>query len=162
MDIPFEKHSQESLVMALDRAKGDYRAADEHHMYEVRAHKLNLLLVNETQRRLHGVAVHLNIPLVKGVGVAERVYTESEDKLPPDGYPHVSLGRRAVTLSAELDTVFGQQSVPVFREPARVWAREEAVGKSITVEYEVRASELREPVRGNLVITIDKEPLKDV
>lgn len=162
MDVPFEKRSQESLVMALDRAECDYRAADEHHMYEVRAHKLNLLLVNETQRRLHRVAVHLRIPLVQGVGVAARVYTESEGKLPPDGYPLVSFGRRVVTLSADLDTVFGQRSVPVFREPARFWAREEAVGKSITVEYEVRASELKEPVRGNLVLSIDKAALENV
>ena len=162
MDVPFEKHSDSSLVTALGSIDADYRVADEHYLYEVRAHKLNLMLVNDTPTHLHQVVVRLSMPRIPGTGVAERIYTESEQEPPPEGYPRVTIGPRTVQIEAEIGTVYGERNVRVLREPLRFWARDEAIGKTIPVDYEIRADELDKPVMGNLAISVDRGELKSV
>jgi hypothetical protein len=162
MDVPFEKHSDDSLLMSLGSITPDYRCADEHYIHEIRSHKLNLMLVNDTPTHLHDVFVRLSMPRVQGAGVAERIYTESENEPAPEGYPRIDVGPRTIQLEAELGVVYGKRSVRVLREPLRFWARDEVVGKTIPVDYEIRAAELDKPVTGNLAITIDRGELKSV
>lgn len=162
MDVPFAKRSDDSLLDSLQNVEDDYGAADEHYMYEVRAHQLNLLVVNTGEANLHNAHLSVTLPRADGIGVAERVYTEDLSELQPDGYPSVELSSRTISIDAELGTLYAGRSTRAFREPARFWAREQAAGQAVAVDYELTADELEQALQGSLVIYIDKASLKSV
>lgn len=162
VDVPYRKRSDSSLVAALENVDSDYGAADRHYLYEVRAHKLNFMIANDGDSDLHNVQFRVSLPHTEGAGVADRVYTEAETEIAPDGYPVVVQGKRSVSLEAGLDTLYAGRSVRAFREPARFWVREAAGGAAVTVDYSLSADELAEPLGGGLVIYVDKASLKSV
>jgi Schlafen, AlbA_2 len=162
MDAPFARQSDDSLLQALESVDADYRVADEHYLYEIRAHKLNLLVVNDSATNLTEARLRVTIPRLKRVGIAEKIFTESDLELALDGYPKLSVDARQITLEADLGTLYARRGIRAFREPARFWAREEAAGKSIPFRYELIASELAEPVAGTLVLAIEAAALKSV
>lgn len=162
VDTPFEKHGDDTLAAALETVDADYAAADLHYLYEVRAHKLNFMVVNEGDTNLHDARLSLSLPATDGVGIADRVYTETDTELAPSGYPELSAGARSLTLAASLGTLYAGRRVRAFQEPARLWVRDEAAGKAIPVDYELTADELEKPVTGNLVIYIDRASLRSV
>ncbi len=156
-EVPFEKHSDDSLVTALTNVDIDYSAADAHYLYEVQAHRLNLSVINETDENLHDAVLYLRMPVVDGTGFADRVY--AEDQIEPrqdDGYPSVDSDGRTVSVEAQLGTLYVGRNTPAFREPARFWARPEAAGKAVPIDYELVARELDSPVKGSLIIYVEK------
>jgi len=162
VDTPFEKHSDESLRMELKSADVAYRAADDHYRYEVRAHRVNLMIVNDRDSDLANARLRLTLPCIAGIGIAERIYVETDDELPPEGYPSVTRGGRTITVEAEIGTLYRNYRAHAFREPPRLWAREEAAGSAVPIDYELSADELAEPIRGSLAIYIEKAALKSV
>ena len=156
-EVPFEKHSDDSLVSALKNVDIDYSAADEHYLYEVRAHRLNLSVINETDENLHDAVLYLKMPVVEGAGIADRVYAEDRlEAVQVEGYPKVDSDERTVSVEANLGTLYVGRNTPAFREPARFWARPKAAGKAVPMDYELVARELENPVRGSLIIYVDK------
>lgn len=156
-EVPFEKHSDDSLVSALKNVDIDYSGADAHYLYEVRAHRLNLSVINETDENLHDAVLHLKMPVVEGAGFADRVYAEDQTELRQDaGYPKVGSDARTVSVEAELGTLYVGRNTLAFREPARFWARPEAAGKAVPVDYELFAREFEAPVKGSLIIYVEK------
>ncbi|HEY5665671.1 MAG TPA: ATP-binding protein [Gammaproteobacteria bacterium] len=157
-EVPFEKHSDDSLVSALTNVDIDYSAADAHYLYEVRAHRLNLSVINETDENLHDAVLYLSMPVVEGAGVADRVHAEDQIEPGQDaGYPSVDSDGRTVSVEAQLGTLYVGRNTPAFREPARFWARPEAAGKAVPIDYELVARELDSPVKGSLIIYLEKE-----
>jgi hypothetical protein len=155
-EVPFEKHSDQSLVSALQNVDIDYSAADAHYLYEVRAHRLNLLVSNDSESSLHGAVLEVTVPRVEGTGLAERVF--DEDKITSrasSGYPAITPGKHTVSIRAELGTLYAGRSVRAFVEPARFWARPAAAGKAVPLDFELGAEELEAPIRGSLIIYIE-------
>ncbi|HLF11233.1 MAG TPA: hypothetical protein VJA26_08455 [Gammaproteobacteria bacterium] len=152
-DQAYESHSDESLRMLIGKAEQEYRAADEHYEFEIRAHKLSLLLCNSSNAALESVTLRLKLPRIPGIGVAEKLYsvTGSESN---GAYPLVSTSTRTIRIQAEIGGVAPGAIVPVFKQAPRLWAREAAVGKSIPVDYTLHARQLREPLRDTLIIRI--------
>lgn len=162
VDVPYRKRSDSSLVAALENVETDFSAADRHYLYELRAHKLNFMIANDTDSDLCNARFRVTLPNTEGTGVAERIFTEDETEVAPDGYPRIESGSRTVSLETDLDTLYAGRSVRVFREPARLWLREAAAGKAVPVDYSLAADELSEPIRGSLIIYVDKAALKSV
>lgn len=162
VDVPYRKRSDQSLVTALEAVETDYDAADKHYLYEVRAHRLNFTIANDGDSNLHNAKFRVTLPHTQGVGIADRVYTGDESEIGPDGYPQIASGPRTISLDADLGTLYAGRNVRAFREAARFWARDEAAGKAVPVDYELRADELAEPLEGSLVVYVDRAPLKSV
>lgn len=162
VDVPYRKSSDSSLVAALENVEADFSAADRHYLYEVRAHKLNFMIANDTGSDFCNAKFRVTLPNTGGVGVAERIFTEDETEVAPEGYPRITSGSRTVSLEADLDTLYAGRSVRVFREPARLWLREAAAGKAVPADYTLTADGLSEPLEGSLIIYVDKAALKSV
>lgn len=155
-EAPFEALSDDSLKMRIDRSVEDFHDADEHYRYEVRAHKINLAVRNECELDLHDASVQMTVQRIEGVGVAERLYREDGHENLGDRYPIVTLGPRTITLESSVGTVSRGQTIDAFREPPRLWLRRPAAGKSIAVDYRLRARELKEPIADTLLIHVEK------
>jgi len=162
VEVPYAKHSDDSLLASLESVERDFRAADEHYLYEVRAHKLNLLIANNSEEILHGARIVVSLPNYSGMGVASRIHTESEDEAPPGGYPAVVASSRAIKLESELGTLYPNRKVRAFREPIRFWAREEAAGQSLPVRVALHADEFSHPVQRTLELSIESATLRTV
>jgi hypothetical protein len=151
----YEPHSDDSLRVMIDKAKDDYAVADRHYELAVRAHALDLVACNRSATALESVMLRLRLPHIEGVGVADKLYTPTGvDEKPARPYPLVRVGKRVIDIESSLGSLPAGATVPVFREPPRLWLRAPAAGKSIALDYVVHASELREPIRDTLIIRI--------
>ena len=161
-DTPYESLSDDTLRTQLDSVGQDFGAADDHYRFEVRAHKINLIVVNESDSDIHNARLCLTMPRIDDAGLAARVYLETVDELPSDGYPEITESTRTYTIEAGLGTLFRQYRTQAFREPPRFWAREGAAGKAVPIDYELFADELDRSIKGSLVIYIEPATLKSV
>jgi hypothetical protein len=157
IDRPYEKHSDESLRMLIGKTQHEYRAADEHYEFEIRSHKLDLVVQNRSAIAVESVTLRLKVPKIPGIGVAEQLC------LPPgpkrgaaETYPTVSSGAHTIDIQTELGDLAAGATARAFREPPRLLIREAAAGKTLPIDYTLQARELREPVRDTLVIRVSE------
>ena len=155
MDRAYEKHSDESLRMLIGKAQHEYRAADEHYEFEIRAHKVELVVRNLSDMAVASVTLRLKLPKIPGIGVAEQLV------VPPgcspstaEAYPLVTAGAHTIDIQTELGDLAAGASARAFKEPPRLLIREPAAGKTLPIDYTLQARELREPLRDTLVIRI--------
>ena len=153
VEQPFEQHSDESLCSWLENVDADYRAADQHYEFELRAHKVNLQVRNTTPGSLSNAVLKLTFSQLPGFGVADRIYREAGGEESDAAYPVVRHGEHATMVAAELGTLPAAGTHTVFAEPLRIWVREEAAGHSAAIAWQLTAEELSEPVTGDLVIS---------
>jgi hypothetical protein len=161
-DMPYHNHSDDSLVQSLETVEHDFRAADDHYLYEVRAHKLNLIVLNTLGTNLNNARLKLTLPRMAGLGISDRVYAENDNEIAPTAYPEVIETERATIVKTELGTVCRDDPTHAFREPIRLWAREKCAGRTALVNYELTADELDSAVIGSLTIDLTRESLKSV
>ena len=155
-DVPYERHSEDSLARRLNQTPEHNAAADEYYELEVRAHKLNLVLVNVGESPVEGATLVLGFPRLEGVGIAERiVLAPGADQAPPPGYPVVDTGPRTIRVQASVGEILHGSTVRAFRQPLRLWLREAAAGKTLPVDYHLHAKNLREPLGGTLRIRVE-------
>jgi hypothetical protein len=151
----YESHSDESLKLLIDNAELEYRAADEHYSFEIRAHKLDLAVRNSSNVALANAMLRLELPRIAGIGVAAKLYSPTGTQPPAAAaYPLVSAGARTIEIEGELGTIPAVTTLRAFREPPRLWVRAAALGKTIPLDYTLHARELREPLRDTLVIRV--------
>ena len=162
VDVPFQKRGDDTLVSSLKQLERDYGPADRHYMYEVRSHKLNLIVANRSDDNLHDAVLELSVPRLRGTGIADRIYAEADNGLPRDGYPTLVSGASEVRVRAELETLYAGLGISAFREPLRFWVRDEAVGRLLPIAYTLHADALAAPVEGRLEIELVSASLKSV
>jgi hypothetical protein len=132
-------------------------SADEHYQFEIRTHKLNLLVGNLTDAALSDVVLVLKIPRVEGVGVVERIRAApGVQAVLQQRYPLVEAGPQAVTVQADGIYVPKGATVDAFREPLRLYLREPVVGKTIPVSYSLNGRGMTSAIRGTLKIVVDQ------
>lgn len=156
VEQPYERHSEDSLRLSIERTAEDSRAADEHYQFELRAHKLEVVVCNRRSRPLSDATLRVTLPRLEGVGVAERLYAKPGASC-GDGYPRVTTNARTVDIDAAIGIVPPGSTVSGFREAPRLWARPPAAGKTIAVDCTLHARELREPLHETLVARIVRE-----
>jgi hypothetical protein len=151
----YQSHGTTTLRKLLLQAPQEHASADQHYQYEVRAHKLNLLISNLTDHDLVELTLLLKIPLREGISVADRIHVAAGEKPPPPGrYPLVDLSQRLATVQMEAIAVPRGATVEAFREPLRLCLREAAAGSSIAASYSLHGRGLNGAVRGTLTIFV--------
>jgi len=145
--------------MALLEALGSqYERADAYYQYEVRAHPLPIRISNGNGSALSGVTLTLKIPLLEGIGVATERHPGPDMPPSQEDYPSVRRSEHAYRIQASIGEVPSGSTVDAFEHPPRLWVREAAAGKNISVAFSLQARELREPVRDVLLLRIAKDP----
>ena len=152
VDRAYERHSDESLRLMIDKAMDEHAAADRYYELALRTHKLELVACNRSGVELDNVMLRLQLANLPGLGVAERLHSPTGLDAHAAAYPLVTVGKRVIEIEASIGVLAPGATVEVFREPPRLWVREPAAGKSIALDYSVHARGLREPVRGSLII----------
>lgn len=155
-DQPYETQSPMSLLQQLGKSEEENEAADQYYEYELRAHKMNLAIVNIGDGPLSSAAITLEIAKTDGVAVADRIYppvgVEPDDV--PQGYPDVQSGKKCTRISADVRQVSPGERVAAFQQPLRLLLREPAAKNKLSIKYTLSGKELREPVSGSLTIKI--------
>jgi Schlafen, AlbA_2 len=154
-DIPFESHTDESLMQRLSRTTEDYRGADDFYRYELRAHSLQFFIVNESHREYRNVRVKLDVQRIDGIGFSDRHYRE--DGAETVEYPRIETFDKRFSFEVDLPRIRGGSSQPLFADAPRFWAREAADGKSVIVDFRIDADDLATPISDTLIIHLRAE-----
>ncbi len=157
-DKPYKTQTQVSLLIELGQTEKDNEAADRYYEYELRAHLVNLVIENSGDDTLNGASVVISIPVMDGIGVADRIYPPVGIEIGdvPKGYPKVDFGERQIQVVTKIDQLESGARQKLFRQPLRLMLREPAVGRNLPINYTVLAGELREPVSGSLTVAVNR------
>lgn len=154
-DAPFEPKTDESLMQRLSRATEDHRCADDFYRYEVRAHKLQFSVINESHREYRNLRVRLDVQRIDGIGFSDRLYRV--DGADAETYPRIEAEDKRFTFEVDLPRARGRSSQPLFSNAPRFWAREAADGKSVIVDVRIDADGLAAPISDTLIIHLRAE-----
>lgn len=72
---PYREQSTKTLRALIRKAPLENLEADAYYQFETRAHRLNLLLNNLSDRAQKDLTLTLKFPRIDGVGVADRIYS---------------------------------------------------------------------------------------
>ena len=152
-DVPYQEQSTKTMRVLLRDMPLEHAAADGYYRYEVRAHRVNLLLNNLVDRVQTGLVLTLKIPRTDGVEVADHLYPAPDERRPKSGmYPKVDVGPKTIVVQvAGLKLPHGG-SAQAFYEPLRLCLREAAAGRTIRIAYTLQGPTLPRPVQGRLKI----------
>lgn len=145
-----------TLRRLLVDVPGQQVDADDHYRYELRAHRVNLLLSNVSDREHSDMVLTVKFPRVAGLELPERRYYAPGEKHIRQGlYPQVDAGPRTVSVQVMGLRIPARGSSEAFLEPLRLCLREGARGQSIRVAYTLQGPTLERPVRGRLKILVE-------
>ena len=154
---PYQQMTPEALREKAQTAQQDNAEADRYYINELRAHKINFVLANQTQNELKDVQLTLEFPRLDGVDISERIFSPPGKSVEvPTGYPALKLGNENITTQSTWPRLPAGSKVSTFTQPMRLQLREQAVGKTLSVRYILQAKNLPDLVMGSLSITIDK------
>ena len=151
-DTPFEERSDETLSAQLANVVEDYSGADDHYRFETRAHKMQVAVKNQASSHLKEAILELEMHLIDGTGVSGNLHNPDGTVSSSEAYPIIVYSGHTVIIRREFDVLPARGVLRAFPEPPRLWAREAAAGKTMTVDYRVEAPWLDEPVAGELSI----------
>lgn len=153
--MPYKEQGTKTMRVRLRDLSLEHAAADDHYQYELRAHRLNLLLNNLSDKVQADLVLTLKFPRVDGLNVAERIYPAPGKPGPKSGtYPKVDAGPRTIVVQASGLRIPRRGSVQAFFEPLRLCLREAAAGQTIRVGYALQGPTLAKPVQGRLKIIV--------
>lgn len=158
-DQPYETQTPESLLMQLARSKEDHAAADQYYENELRAHKVNIAVVNLGDAPLHSARLLLEIPARAGVDVARRLYSPPDmpqDSIPL-GYPRIEDHANGFRIQVDIGRVEPGGRMSVFTQPLRLLLRQAAVGCNFPVHYTLSGRQLPTPLTGVLYIRVTEQ-----
>jgi hypothetical protein len=151
--MPYQDHGTGTMRAMLCKVPLENAAADDHYQYELRAHRLNLLLNNLSDKPHKDLVLTLKIPRMDGLGIADRVYPAPGERGPKPGmYPTVDVGPRTIAVQVTGLRIPRRATVDAFFEPIRLYLRESALGQIIRVSYTLQGPTLERPVKGRLKI----------
>jgi len=152
-NVPYIEQGTKTMLVKLREIPHDNAVADDYYRYELRAHKLNLLLNNFGSKTQTDLVLTLKIPRIDGVEVAEHVYSAPGSRaLKHDMYPKVDVGPKTIAVQVAGLRIPGRGSIEAFFEPLRLILREGAAGQTIRIAYTLRGPMLEKPVQGRLKI----------
>ena len=152
---PYESHSTDTLAKRLECSAEENLDADRYYQFEVRAHKLNVMLTNVGGAALDGAALTLEFPRVEGVGISDALYASPGAAQPSQAdYPIVDVGPRTTRVNASVGQIQLGASVNAFCQPLRIWLRGPSAGKTLPVDYTLYGKNLRQTLTGTLRIHV--------
>jgi hypothetical protein len=162
-NAPYAQRSNEELKRALETVESIYHRHDMYAVYEERAVKLNLLLLNEGTNYIEDASIQVTLPRLKGMLIAERIHHQPQDdvgipsyldEIAGREYPNVELAQDHVRITAHIGDLRHRIAAKGFQEPLRVIFFTSAVGQRLELECTVYGKQLREPRRSILSVLI--------
>ena len=163
---PYEARSIESLQENLANVTRTYRADDAFELFEVRAHKVNLYLLNEGSEYIEDASVQLRIERCLGLILAEKIHVKPPDdnvflNIPthfaarlPQRYPQVTESAEGYSVFEELGNIRHGLPTCAFEEPLRIVLAEQAKGQTIRIQCSIHGRNLASPRTEELSIKV--------
>jgi hypothetical protein len=143
------------MRVLLRKAPLEHAAADEHYQYEVRAHRINLVLNNLGDVAHKELVLTVKIPRLEGVSVPHRIHPAPGEPAPGQCfYPMVDVGPRTITVQVAGLTIPRRDRVDAFAEPLRLCLRQAALNQTMRIAYTLHGPTLGKPIRGRLKIFV--------
>ncbi len=158
-DAPFESRDIATLKRDLKTVTTVYRKADKYYFLEENAHKVNLSVMNLGEEYLEDASVVLEIPILKGVAVARKIYLPPEARQDPSAtsvfenqknYPTVERLEDRIRISDNIGAIPHHIPTELFKVPLRIGVSTAAIAQVVPVYYAVLGRNLRQPVTGRL------------
>lgn len=151
--VPYVEQGTGTMLAILGAVPHENAVADNHYQFELRAHRLNLMLNNLGDKVQTDLVLTLKIPCIDGVEVADRVYPALGTRGPKHGmYPKVDVGPKTIAVQVAGLRIPRRGSIEAFFEPLRLILREGAAGQTIRIAYCLQGPTLAKPVQGRLKI----------
>ncbi|MEO8017556.1 MAG: hypothetical protein ABI769_07070 [Pseudomonadota bacterium] len=153
--IPYKNQGTKTMRVLLCKVPLENAAADDHYRYELRAHRINLLLSNLSDKVQKDLVLTLKIPRIDGVELAARAYAAPGEFASGRAlYPKIDVGPRTIAVQVTGLRIPRRGTAEAFFEPLRLCLREAAAGQTIRVAYTLQGATLSGPVQGRLKIFV--------
>jgi hypothetical protein len=150
---PYREQGTKTMLIMLRKLPLEHVDADAYYQFELRTHRLNLLLSNLADKPQNNLTLTLKIPRIDGVDVAKRVYGATGSPASKTGaYPKVDVGPRTIAIQTTGLSIPKRGTVEAFFEPLRLILREAAANQTIRIAYTLQGPTLGKPVQGRLKI----------
>ena len=152
---PYMQLTPEGLLEKLANTSAEHADADRYYTCELRAHKINFLLVNNSKQELKQATLTFEIPRTPGVELSEQIYSAPGSTTPiPTGYPALTLGKGNIVSRTEWKRIPAGARLSTFSQPLRLQLREPVIGKTLSIRYILEAKNLKDIVVGTLNVNV--------
>ena len=151
----------------LEQIHQTYYEDDCYELYENRAERINLTILNEGTQYLEDAFIRIEVPIMEGLFVANELYAEPDrssspflisiPKLPDWkslNYPRYKKDNGLYTYSEKLGDLRHLQPKEVFEVPIRIALTPALAGKEIEVNLILFGKNLPQPIKDILIIRI--------
>lgn len=156
-DRPYEERSTEDIIEEMKQMEDQYVDHDRHFLFNVHNSNLQMVIFNHGDEVIQDASLTFVLPNHEALRVATRVPKSFRDEefverspIEQEGYPSVTLGKKAIKVAAKLDDIPPGSPVEVFERPLRLCAATELAGKKLGIQYEFQARNLRAPIKGKV------------
>lgn len=161
--------TDEELQQALKDLESSYVSEDQYDLMEVHSHKLNLTLLNDSDRYLEDVEVELEIPKDTLLVATEKPKKPQRPTWPIDvsgvreslydfdvvDYPEVKQGPDAFLIRKHFQELRHKRPTAAFTEPVRIVLGPPLVGMQLNLTWRLFARNLpNPPITGSLTINV--------
>jgi hypothetical protein len=157
----------ESLEKDLKNVKEKYKDDDLYEFFELRSHKLNITIMNESDEYIEDASLQVDVDKTEGLIILEEIYPKpnrSRDKFLINSnfdfrYPKVEDRGSYIRIhnSSRLVRMWNiRHQIPeeAFLEPVRFLFLKNLVGQVVELNYRLYGKNLREPIEGVLRIKV--------
>lgn len=156
-DIPYEERSTTQLLNEMEEIERRYEDEDHHFLFDERATKLQLIVINHGEEAIRDASLKLVMPRHPEFRIAAELPKISRDggfveRRPgeQDAYPDVIVRDKSVQVVASLGDLPEGAPVDVFERHLRVCAGNALRGRRIGIQYALSGQNLRAPAEGTL------------
>jgi hypothetical protein len=156
-DRPYEERSIDEIMAEMQQIKQQYRDHDEHFLFEEHGIDLQFVVFNQGDEKIRDASLSLVMPVHDAFHVATKLSKLSRDdrlvertSAEQSAYPTVSLRKKSIHVSVELDDIEPGEPAPVFSTPIRICAGTELEGRRFGIQYSLFAQNLRTAAKGKL------------
>ena len=163
----YEERDIKTLKDDLEQIHQTYYEDDCYELYENRAERINLTILNEGTQYLEDAFIRIEVPIMEGLFVANELYAEPDrssspflisiPKLPDWkslNYPRYKKDNGLYTYSEKLGDLRHLQPKEVFEVPIRIALTPALAGKEIEVNLILFGKNLPQPIKDILIIRI--------
>ncbi len=163
---PYAQRSNEQLLSDLQSVAETYRNHDMYEVYERKATKLNLVLINAGKSYIEDASIRVVVPKLEGFEIADKIYHKPQDDPHSPGYysipgllggpvyPRVREDEHSYVVSADIGNLRHGIPTKAFGQALRVIAGKSLIGRTIKFECVVHGKQLHTPWRSTLTVEI--------
>ncbi|UOQ50695.1 AlbA family DNA-binding domain-containing protein [Hymenobacter cellulosivorans] len=159
----YEDRSIEQLEENLQHVKETYREEDLYAKFEEKAHKLNFIVLNNSEQYVEDCSLTITLQHGAGVDIATKIIQRPQPpsafgytppRPMPMGYPFVEQQADQYLIRDSIKSLKHGIDNRAFQEPLRVFVPPQASGQQLRFQLTLTAKNLRKPVVNEVLLTI--------